>query len=77
MRRPYTQNPSAREAGCVQQQHAADGADAERWGIGGVVILLGKLTIETMSAIAWVDVGFAVIFTLIWGYYLLAKPTTA
>jgi len=44
------------------------------WGIGGVVILLGKLTIETMSAIAWVDVGFAAIFTLIWGYYLFAKP---
>ena len=43
------------------------------WGIGGLVILMGKLTIESMSTVAWVDVGFAAIFTAMW-IYVFAKP---
>lgn len=46
------------------------------WGLGGLVILLGKLTIESMSAVAWVDVGFAAIFTAMWVSFF-AKPTVA
>lgn len=42
------------------------------WGIGGIVIALGKLTLPQMSAMAWVDVGFAAIFTVIWAYYFFS-----
>lgn len=42
------------------------------WGIGGAVILMGKLTIESMSAAAWVDVAFAAIFTGLWAYLFVS-----
>ena len=43
------------------------------WGIGGLVILIGKLTVASMSAAAWVDAGFALIFTVAYGYYLFTR----
>ena len=42
------------------------------WGLTGALITRAMMTLH-MSAMGWADVGVAVVFTLIYGYLLLAK----
>lgn len=44
------------------------------WGIGGLVFIIGSMTVAGMTAAAWADAVFAAIFAAAYGYYLLTAP---
>ena len=43
------------------------------WTLGLIVLLAGKLTLET-NALVWMDIAFAVIFSLAFAYYVFFEP---
>ena len=43
------------------------------WTLGLIVLLVGKLTLE-MNALVWMDIAFAVIFSVAFAYHVFSKP---
>ena len=43
------------------------------WTLGGLILLLGKVTLE-MNASVWMDIVFAAVFSLAFGYHVFLKP---
>ena len=44
---------------------------------GAIVLLMGKLSIESLNGMGWVDFGVAAAFTIAYGYYVFSKPKAA